>query len=175
MFGVNLRPFVREMLSSLKDRFNLFIFTQAEDRVAEKLIEIIEKDGPLFTACFYRSESTELSTMRETFFVLDFTVFENINMEESLLVDSSLVHFAFQLGNGIPVLPFYDNTNDTELKILIKFLMSVSEDETLKDFCRKNLELENQYEEINEENYSELVFQRYLGCTFDSSCDSIVM
>ena len=174
-FGVNLRPFLREVLLSLRKKFNLFVFTQGQNKISERLVEIIEKEGPIFSGCFYRSECTELSTLKETFFVLDFSVFDNINLDETLLIDSSIMHFAFQLGNGVPVLPFFDNKNDAELKTLAKFLMSAGDDETLKAFCKKHLKLEEKYKEINEETYNEQVFQRYLGFNMDSSYDSTVM
>ncbi len=46
-------------------------------------------------------------------------------MENLLLVDNAAYSYGFQLDNGIPIIPYYDNKKDTELKSLCALLRSV--------------------------------------------------
>ena len=39
-----------------------------------------------------------------------------------LIIDNSCLSFAFNINNGVPILPFYDNDQDEELKHLTYYL-----------------------------------------------------
>ena len=43
-----------------------------------------------------------------------------------VIVDNATYSFAFHLGNGIPVIPFYENKNDRELYFLTKYLLELA-------------------------------------------------
>ena len=40
-----------------------------------------------------------------------------------MLVDNAAYSYGLQLGNGIPIIPYYDNKDDTELKSLMGYLL----------------------------------------------------
>lgn len=44
-----------------------------------------------------------------------------------VIVDNSALSFAFNVRNGIPILPFYDNMQDEELKHLSYYLKCLTE------------------------------------------------
>lgn len=44
-----------------------------------------------------------------------------------MLVDNSALSFALNVLNGVPILPFYDNQNDEELKHLTSYLVGIRE------------------------------------------------
>ena len=48
-------------------------------------------------------------------------------MKDVLIIDNSCLSFAFNLNNGIPILPFYDNQDDEELKHLTYYLNCLEE------------------------------------------------
>jgi CTD small phosphatase-like protein 2 len=39
-------------------------------------------------------------------------------LKDILIIDNSCLSFAFNIDNGIPIVPFYDDNNDQELKHL---------------------------------------------------------
>lgn len=43
-------------------------------------------------------------------------------MEDMVIVDNAVYSFGFQLDNGVPIIPFYDNKEDEELKHLIFYI-----------------------------------------------------
>lgn len=62
----------------------------------------------------------------EGVYVKDLRVLGNRNMHEMVLVDNAAYSFGYQIDNGIPVIPFYDNKTDQELKHLIPYLKFLS-------------------------------------------------
>ena len=50
-----------------------------------------------------------------------------------IIIDNSVLSFAFQLENGIPILPFYDNFDDNELKFLMNYLCNISSVNDLRE------------------------------------------
>lgn len=66
-------------------------------------------------------------------------------MKDILIVDNSLYCFGYQIANGIPILPFYDDEDDEELLDLNNFLVDLKEEKDIvKDveahFCYKEFE-----------------------------------
>ena len=47
-------------------------------------------------------------------------------MKDMVLVDNASYSFAYQLNNGIPIIPFYDSKLDTQLKQLEEYLVDLS-------------------------------------------------
>jgi CTD small phosphatase-like protein 2 len=47
---------------------------------------------------------------------------ENRNLEDLLIVDNAVYSFGYQLENGIPIIPFYEDKEDEELLHLIQYL-----------------------------------------------------
>ena len=47
-------------------------------------------------------------------------------MRKMLIVDNSVHSFGFQLENGIPLVPFYDDPQDQELIHLSSYVMSLA-------------------------------------------------
>jgi len=62
----------------------------------------------------------------EGVYVKDLRVIANRNMQDMILVDNAAYSFGYQIENGIPIVPFYDNKDDLELKHLIPYLKFLS-------------------------------------------------
>lgn len=49
-------------------------------------------------------------------YVKDLRIFEHCRrMEDIVIVDNAVYSFGFQLENGIPIIPFYEDKEDEEL------------------------------------------------------------
>ena len=51
----------------------------------------------------------------EGLYVKDLRVIANRDLKDVVIVDNAVHSFAFQLDNGIPIIPFYDDRRDEEL------------------------------------------------------------
>ena len=49
-------------------------------------------------------------------------VFKNISLDDIVIIDNSVLSFAFHLDNGIPILPYYSGSDEKEMKCLVQLL-----------------------------------------------------
>ena len=59
--------------------------------------------------------------------IKDLRILKNRDLKDVLIIDNSCLSFAFNINNGIPILPFYDNNQDVELKHLTYYLNCLEE------------------------------------------------
>ena len=46
----------------------------------------------------------------------------NRKIEDLIIVDNACYSFGYQIDNGVPIIPYYDNKKDEELKKLYEYL-----------------------------------------------------
>mmetsp|Transcript_6068 Transcript_6068/g.5410 ORF Transcript_6068/g.5410 Transcript_6068/m.5410 type:complete len:88 (+) Transcript_6068:1251-1514(+) len=56
-------------------------------------------------------------------FIKDLRIFKNRNLKDMVIVDDLSHCFCLQMDNGIPVIRFKGNPDDTELKFLADYLL----------------------------------------------------
>jgi CTD small phosphatase-like protein 2 len=56
-------------------------------------------------------------------YIKDLRVIRNRELSQMVLVDNAAYSYYFQLDNGIPIIPFYNNRKDCELLNLEHFLI----------------------------------------------------
>ena len=71
----------------------------------------------------------------EGVFIKDLRVI-NRNLSDIILVDNAAYSFSFQIENGIPIIPFYDNNEDKQLKDLTNLLIKMHNCNDVRDFIR---------------------------------------
>lgn len=80
-----------------------------------------------------------------------------MKLKNILIIDNSVLSFAFHLDNGIPILPYYSNKKDREMLFLKDYLMNLSSTEDFRNsngkiFNLKVLLKETIHEESPQEN-----------------------
>lgn len=156
MAGINIRPFAKEILKKLSKHFELIIFTASHSCYANPVIDYIDEEGVVVKRLFREN----CSQVTEGLFTKDLTVFKDRRLEDIILVDNAVYSFFFQLGNGVPIVPFTDFKGDRELIKLERFLMGLKEVEDVREdiegaFKWKNsmkyaLEPERLFKEVGE-------------------------
>lgn len=58
----------------------------------------------------------------EGIYIKDLRILKNRTLKEVVIVDNAVYSFGYQLDNGIPIIPFYDNPKDEELLHLVHYL-----------------------------------------------------
>ena len=58
----------------------------------------------------------------EGVFIKDLRIIKNRSLKDLVIVDNAVYSFGFQLDNGVPILPFYDDKLDEEMLHLIYYL-----------------------------------------------------
>ncbi|CAD8047513.1 unnamed protein product [Paramecium sonneborni] len=119
---INIRPFCQQMLRLLSSKFELMLFTASYQYYADKVLELIDPEGTIFQYRFYRDSCIEVE---DGLFVKDLRIIGNRKLENILLVDNASYSYCYQLDNGVPIIPFYDNKYDKELIFLTDYLMGL--------------------------------------------------
>lgn len=65
----------------------------------------------------------------------------NRNLKDIILIDNSAYSFAYQLNNGIPIIPYLDNKKDDELMELENYLMELLNVDDVRIENEKNFRL----------------------------------
>lgn len=66
----------------------------------------------------------------------DLRIFENRPLNKIVIVDNSIYSFIWQIDNGIPIIPYYDNKNDKELYDLENYLNEMLKCKDVMEFNR---------------------------------------
>lgn len=63
-----------------------------------------------------------------------------------VLVDNAAYSYFFQLDNGIPIIPYYQGTNDFELKHLLEYIERLENVKDVREVNRKHFKLDRYLE-----------------------------
>ena len=76
------------------------------------------------------------------FFIKDLRILNNRDLKDLVIVDNMPHSFGFQIENGIPILEWFNDQNDTELKFLTKYLLEALNYDDFRSYNREKLKLE---------------------------------
>lgn len=71
----------------------------------------------------------------------DLRIITNVEVANMVIVDNSVYSFAYQLDNGIPIIPFYDDPKDEELCHLIFYIENLVEVDDMRVANQRAFEL----------------------------------
>ena len=77
----------------------------------------------------------------EGYYVKDLRIIANRDMKDMVIVDNSVYSFAYQIDNGIPIIPFYHEPSDEEMLHLIFYLNCLATCEDVREQNREAFEL----------------------------------
>lgn len=105
--------------------YNLVIFTASYREYAEKILNSFDPRSEYIVNVLTRESCTKYSNS----FIKDFRVVANSSLrkEDMLMIDNKAISFAYNMFYGIPILPFYNDDKDTELRDIIPFLVHLSD------------------------------------------------
>lgn len=113
----------------------IIVYTASHQSYADSVLDYLDPNKELIKYRLYRHNCVRVKMESEFIYVKDLRIFKNVKMEDMIIIDNSVLSFAFQLENGIPILPFYDNKDDIELKFLANYLGNI--------YSVKDLRVEN--------------------------------
>ena len=141
--GINIRPNLIEALDIIKEKYNIVIFTASHSSYTDPILKEIDPENKYFKNRLYRNNCVPTKIEGKNFYVKDLDILTKYyNLKDMIIVDNSVLSFAYHLNNGIPIIPFYDSTNDNELIILAYYLSLISQDNDLRKSNQKHLKLE---------------------------------
>ena len=107
------------MLEKLTQWYEIIVFTAGEQEYADNILNYLDPQNQVFKKRLYRHDCIQL----ESFFIKDLDIILDREREHMCIVDNSILSFAFDLDNGIPINSFIGNEpDDRELLFLYSFL-----------------------------------------------------
>jgi len=130
--GINIRPYATEILKEISQHFEIIVFTASHSCYANVVLDHLDPGQQYIHHRLFR-ESCVVTD--EGIYIKDLRILGNRNLHDIVLVDNAAYSFGYQIENGIPIIPYYDNKEDQELKHLIPYLKSLA---TVKDVREVN-------------------------------------
>jgi Dullard-like phosphatase family protein len=152
--GIYLRPHLFECIKEINKYYVLTIFTASQQIYADKVLDLIDPNNEFFVKRLYRDSCRKAILEGETIFIKDIQIFKNVPQQKIVIIDNSVLSFCNQIENGIPILPFYSNRDDTELLDLILYLNHLYNANDIRVENKKIIGLQKYYQSNNENSCS---------------------
>jgi CTD small phosphatase-like protein 2 len=133
------------------------VFTASHACYANPVIDYLDPDGTLVAKRLFRENCRQVS---ESLYVKDLTVLRNRQLKNLVLIDNAAYSYALQLDNGVPIIPFYNNRKDCELRELTSFLLTLLDVDDVRPVLRERFM--NQFIMQNSRNMN-VLFQTIFG------------
>ena len=114
------------------------MFTASHQTYADAILDYIDPNRELIQHRLYRQHCV---LTKEGYYIKDLRIIGNRDLNDLVIVDNSVYSFAFQIDNGIPIIPFYNDPNDEEMLHLIYYLSCLAGVEDVREQNRAAFEL----------------------------------
>lgn len=111
----------------------MIIYTASDQSYADSVIGYIDPMKSYFKHRLYRHNCVKLMTENGPIYVKDLRIIRNVPLDQMIIIDNSVLSFAFHLNNGIPILPFYSNKEDVEMNFLKNYLAKLAKYDNIID------------------------------------------
>lgn len=145
--GINIRPYIMECLEEANKHFQVIVFTASHQVYADAILDYIDPNKEYIQHRLYRQHCFLTS---EGYYVKDLRIFTDPmeqnrygawDLKDVVIVDNSVYSFAFQIDNGIPIIPFYNDKADEEMLHLVYYLNCLAGVQDVREQNRQAFEL----------------------------------
>jgi len=106
------------------------VFTASHKFYADEVLNYLDPSGELIHHRLYRDHCFQTE---DGVYIKDLRIIRNRSLKDIVIVDNAVYSFGFQLENGIPIIPFYNNKDDEELLHLINYISTLAYFEDLRE------------------------------------------
>ena len=140
--GVNIRPYAVECLKALAEYYELIVYTASHPYYADTVIDLLDPDKTIFSKRLFRDSCIRTDV---NIFIKDLRVLD-CDLKSTVIVDNAIFSFAFQLDNGIPIIPFYDDKEDKILPKIKDYIITLKDMEDVRIINKKTFSLTELFE-----------------------------
>ena len=135
---VSLRPYLREVLDKLSQFYEIVAFTAGIKPYADQILDKIDPENTIFKKRLYRDSCLKC----DEFYIKDLDVIMDRKKENMIIVDNSIMSFAFDLANGVPINSYMgDDPQDKHLLYLYSFCEQAFYYDDVRKACDESFKL----------------------------------
>lgn len=149
---MNIRPHIIQCLTEIQKKYHTIIYTASDQSYADSVLDFIDPLKEYFKVRLYRHNCVKIVSDNGTIYIKDLRIIRNVSLKNMIIIDNSVLSFAFHLENGIPVLPYYNNKNDNELIYLKDYLLELHNSDNFIETNNKVFNLKRLMNEALEES-----------------------
>jgi len=143
-------------LKELSKEFEVIVFTASHGCYANRVLDYLDPKGEYIHHRLFRENCV---VSEDGAYIKDLRVFENRDLKDIAIIDNACYSFAYHVENGVPIIPYYNNKNDVELKHLKNYLMRYI-DQDIRELNKETFKLHlygdcEDYKEIVEKMFSD--------------------
>ena len=142
--GLNIRPHWKEALDIIKKHYHIVVYTASHQSYADAVLDYLDKENKYFQYRLYRNHCVQCDVDGIKFYVKDLdTLNEKYNLKDVVIIDNSVLSFAYHLNNGIPIVPYIEQKEDSQLLMLAYYLVSIANYDDLTEENKKHINIEH--------------------------------
>lgn len=130
------RPFLEAFLAVVSDLFEVIVFTASQQVYADRLLNIIDPSGTIFSHRVFREACVNV----EGNYLKDLTVLDR-DLSSTVIMDNSPQAFSRHPDNGIPITSWFDDPEDAELQYIVPFLRQLAGAADVRPLIREKFKL----------------------------------
>jgi CTD small phosphatase-like protein 2 len=137
---VNIRPYAVDFIREMSKLYEVVVFTASHACYANVVLDYIDPMKQYISHRLFREKCLQSDS---GVYIKDLRILAERNMNEVVLVDNASYSFGFQIDNGIPIIPFYNSKEDTELLSLWGYLEQLERETDVRTMNRRHFKLRN--------------------------------
>ena len=139
--GINIRPYVLDCLVEANKFFEVIVFTASHRCYADAVLDYIDPTRTLIHHRLYRENCLNIQGVH----IKDLRILQNRLLKNLIIVDNAAYSFGYQIDNGIPIIAWYKDRQDKELRNLMDFMKVLSDSEDVREVLRRTFRLNTFY------------------------------
>ena len=154
--GLNVRPLWKQTLKLIGKYYHIVIYTASHQAYADAVLDFMDPKKKYFKYRLYRNNCSLVDVDGAKFYVKDLDVLnEFYDLKDVVIIDNSVLSFAFHLHNGIPIVPYYDEDKDGSLYVVGLYLLHIYPENDLREANKKQINLDSFLEEAKKQKEEE--------------------
>ena len=122
----------------MSQHYTIYVFTAGTQDYAEPIVSYLNQKRKTIHGLLHRKNCMET---QNGFFIKDLRIISNRELKDIVMVDNLVHSFGLQITNGVPILEFLYNSQDTEFQGIQKLLVEASTKDDVREYLDEKLRL----------------------------------
>jgi hypothetical protein len=135
-------------MNLIKKKYHIVIYTASHQAYADSVLDFMDPKKKYFKYRLYRNNCSLTDVDGSKFYIKDLDIFnEYYDLKDIVIIDNSVLSFAYHLHNGVPIVPYYDEDKDGSLYVVGLYLLHIFNEGDLREANKKQINLDSFLEE----------------------------